>query len=256
MPPGAARGREKRMEGDAGPARSRCDCEVPPGARRRLCRARRRSAQTDTGRFPDKFREAKRSLLQPRSVAEVPLSAEFRNASGPSPGALVRPYLQDPDSVPIGTTATSRAGTITAEGVSSNEPDKPADLPTYLGGSRSTSRVPQDRLPLGAGGQAPIPAHPWRSPSLPRQRDPRAGRGASDVAGDAGDAAGRVSVATARQLEPVRWEAVAVGRESDGGRGRPRLVSQSPTLRWTSPRPAVTRRRACRALSRAGSASR
>src|SRR6266540_5658405 len=42
----------------------------------------------------------------------------------------------------------------------------------------------------------------------------------SDVAGDAGDTTARVPVATARQLEPVRWEAVAAERKG-GDRGRP-----------------------------------
>src|SRR6266542_917635 len=139
-------------------------------------------------------------------------------------------FLLEPDTVRIGTTALSRAGTTTAGGVSSNEPDKSADLPEDLRGSRSSPRVPQDGLPLGAGRQAALPPHAGRSPSVSGQRDPGAGRGAADVASDAGRTAGRLPVATA-PAGPL-----GSGRRRRGGGRRPQPASRS-SGRPETPRP-------------------
>src|SRR5919199_4485407 len=120
--------------------------------------------------------------------------------------------LLEADSVPIGTTAVP-CRDATAEGVSTNEPHESADLPPNVRGSRPTSRVSEDSLPLGPGRQAALPADPWRPPPLPGQRDPGARGRAADVARDAGRAAGRSPVAIAPAAGQLG------GRRRTGGGG-------------------------------------
>src|SRR4030095_2869660 len=88
------------------------------------------------------------------------------------------------------------------KGVSSDEPDQQADVSADLRGGRSSPRVAEDRVPVGPGGQASLPADLGGPPALPGQRDPRPGGRAADVADDGGASAGRVPVRLPRARHP------------------------------------------------------
>src|SRR5215211_6350055 len=89
------------------------------------------------------------------------------------------------------------------KGVSSDEPDQQADVSADLRGSRSSPRVAEDRVPVGPGGQASLPADLGGPPALSGQRDPGPGGRAADVADDRGASSGRVPVRLPR-AEPAR----------------------------------------------------
>ena len=80
------------------------------------------------------------------------------------------------------------------KGVSSDEPDQQADVSADLRGSRSSPRVTEDRVPVGPGRQASLPADLGGPPALPGQRDPGPGGRAADVADDRRASSGRVPV--------------------------------------------------------------
>src|SRR4029453_4501110 len=67
------------------------------------------------------------------------------------------------------------------KGVSRYEPDQQADVSADLRGSRSSPRVAEDRVPVGPGRQAPLPADLGGPPALPGQREPRPGGRAAEV---------------------------------------------------------------------------
>src|SRR4030095_2780433 len=79
------------------------------------------------------------------------------------------------------------------KGVSSDEPDQQADVSADLRGGRSSPRVAEDRVPVGPGRQASLPADLGGPPALSGQRDPRPGGRAADVA-DRGASSSRVPV--------------------------------------------------------------
>ena len=83
------------------------------------------------------------------------------------PACVERSIPSDPDRRRVVPQRGTEAGTG-AHGANANRAEIPADR----AGRRASPCVAQDGQPLGPGGQAALPPHLGRPPTLPRRRDP------------------------------------------------------------------------------------